>query len=591
MAGHRSYQFDEFRLDSSGRVLTLKARAIPLAPKLGGALLVLIEKAGSVVGKEELLRKVWAGEFVEEGSVARTISLLRNILESNGSGGEYIVTVPKRGYRFVAEVSAVDISETRPGEKLMLAVLPFANVSPDPKQEFFSDGLTDEMIVQLGRTNPKKLGVIARTSAMRYKRTTKGVDQIGRELGVDYVIEGTVRRDGRRVRITAQLIRVRDQTQVWADSYERELQDVLILQSELASAIARAVEVQLAMPIRSPAASDRRVDPDAYEACLKARFFWNRRTREDLYRALEFFALSIEKDSNYAPAFAGLADTYLVLLDYRYISPNEALAMATAAAVNALRLDPLLADAHTSLAHAKLHALDWRGSEQEFRRAIELGPGYAVAHFYYANFLTARNRFEEAIAEAREAVRLDPVSMVAETNLAILYCNAGRHDEALATCQKALEMEPNLARPYDDLGRILLEKGNFSEAIAALKRAVSLSNRSARCLSSLGYGYGVTRQLNHAREILAELEGMSKQGYVASSDFAIVHAGLGERDRAIAWLERAREERDSHLPHLNVDPRLADLRGEPRFKTLLKRVGLKADLPDRHHIAGIGKRS
>ncbi len=572
MAGHRCYQFGEFRLDSSGRVLTSKGRTVPLAPKLGGTLMVLIENAGNVVEKQELLRKVWAGEFVEEGSVARTISLLRNILERDGSGKKYIVTVPKRGYRFVAEVRAADTAETGADEKLMLAVLPFANVSPDPKQEFFSDGLTDEMIMQLGRTNPKKLGVIARTSAMRYKRTTKGVDQIGRELGVAYLIEGAVRRDGKRVRITAQLIRVRDQTQVWADSYERQLQDVLILQSELASAIARAVQVQLAMPFKLPAASERRVNPEAYEACLKGRFFWNRRTREDLYRALEFFAQSIEKDPSYGPAFAGMADTYLVLLDYRYVVPKEALAMATAAAVNALRIDELLPDAHTSLAHAKLHTLDWKGSEREFRRAIQLGPGYAIAHFYYANLLTAMGRFDEGIAEAQEAVKLDPVSVVAETNLAQKYHVAGRQDEALTACQKALQIEPSLARPHDDLGRILLEMGNFSEAIAALKNAVSLSNRSARCLSALGYGYGVTGQLELAREILTELEGMSQKGYVASSDFAIVHAGLGERDQAIDWLERACEERDSHLPHLNVDPRLKTLRREPRFGALLKRI-------------------
>jgi tetratricopeptide (TPR) repeat protein len=251
--------------------------------------------------------------------------------------------------------------------------------------------------------------------------------------------------------------------------------------------------------------------------------------------------------------------------------------MATAAAVNALRLDELLADAHTSLAHAKLHALDWKGSEREFLRAVQLAPGYAVAHFYYANFLTARNRFEEAIAEARESVRLDPVSMVPEANLAILYYNAGRHDEALAVCRKAIQMEPNLARPYDDLGRILLETGNFSEAIAALGKAAALSNRSARCLSSLGYGYGVTGQLDLAHEILAELQRMSQQGYVASSDFAIVHAGLGEHDQAVAWLERACNERDSHLPHLNVDPRLRSLRREPSFDALLKLVGLKAE--------------
>jgi TolB-like protein/Flp pilus assembly protein TadD len=551
-------------------VLTSKGRTVPLPPKLGDTLLVLVENPGMVVEKQELLSKVWPGEFVEEGSLTRTISLLRNTLARCGSGEEYIITVPKVGYRFVPEVIAAEIPESGLHQKPILAVLPFVNLSSDPKQEFFSDGLTDEMIMQLGRTDPEKLGVIARTSAMKYKGATKAVDQIGRELGVDYVIEGSVRRDGKRVRITAQLIRVHDQTHIWADSYERQLQDVLILQSELASAIARAVQVQLAVPIRSPAASRRRVDPDAYEACLKARFFWNRRTREDLHRALEFFAQSIEKDPDYAPAFAGLSDSYLVLLDYRYVVPNEALAMATAAAVNALRLDELLVDGHTSLAHAKLHTLDWKGSEKEFRRAIQLGPGYPIAHFYYANLLTALGRFEEAISEAREAVRLDPVSMVAEANLAILYYNAGRHDEAVLACEKALQMEPNLIRPHDDLGRILLEKGNFSEAIRALEKAVSLSNRSARCLSSLGYGYGITAQTNLARQVLAELEGMARRGYVASSDFAIVHAGLGERDRAIAWLERACEERDSHLPHLKVDPRLKTLRGDVRFEALLK---------------------
>jgi TolB-like protein/Flp pilus assembly protein TadD len=580
MAGLRSYQFGEFRLDSSGRVLTSKGCTIPLAPKLGATLLALIENAGKVVEKQELLRKVWANEFVEEGSLTRTISLLRNILGRNSRGKEYIVTVPKRGYRFVAEVSGGEASEKAIDEKSMLAVLPFANLSSDAKQEFFSDGLTDEMIMQLGRVNPEKLGVIARTSAMRYKRSPKGVDQIGRELGVDYLIEGSVRRDRKRIRMTAQLIRVRDQSQVWADSYERQLEDVLILQSELASAVARAVRVRLATPIRPLAAS---VNPDAYEACLKARFFWNRRTREDLYRALEFFAQSIEKDSNYAPAFAGLADTYLVLLDYRYIVPNEALAMATAAAVSALRLDELLVDAHTSLAHAKMHTLDWQGSEHEFRRAIELGPGYPVAHFYYANLLTAVGRHEEGIREAREAVRLDPVSMAAETNLAQKYHTAGRHDEALAAGQKALQIEPSLARPHDDMGRILLEKGNFSRAIAALEKAVSLSDRSARCLSSLGYAYSITGHLDRAREILAELEGMAKRGYVASSDFAIVHAGLGERDQAIDWLERAYEERDSHLPFLNVDPRLRSLRPEPRFEVLLKRLGLLHSLRDSGH--------
>jgi tetratricopeptide (TPR) repeat protein len=274
---------------------------------------------------------------------------------------------------------------------------------------------------------------------MQYKRTTKGIDQIGRELGVNYVVEGAVWRDGSRVRITAQLIRVSDQTHVWAHGYERELQDVLLLQSELASAIATEVQVKLVPPAKSPAAG-RRVNPEAYEACLKARFFWNRRSRHDLYRALEFFSSSIEKDRDYAPAFAGLADTYLVLLDYRDIPPNEALALATGAAVNALRIDERLADAHTFLGHAKLHALDWEGAEQEFQKAI--GP------------------------ETRSD--LDG----GEANLAILHNCAGRYDEALELCRKAIQTEPNLAYPYDDLGRTLIERGFSAEAITALEKAV-----------------------------------------------------------------------------------------------------------------------
>jgi TolB-like protein len=254
-------------------------------------------------------------------------------------------------------------------------VLPLENLSRDPEQEYFADGLTDDIITELGCLSPQRLGVIARTSAMQYKRTTKGIGQIGRELGVDYIVEGTARRDASRVRITAQLIRVSDQTHAWAHGYERQLQDVLLLQSELASAIAAEVRVQLVPQISSSGAAGHRVNPEAYETCLKARFFWNRRTRDDLYRALELFSKSIERDPDYAPAFAGMADTYLVMLDYRYMAPNEALAMATAASVNALRLDERLADAHTSLARAKLHALDWDGAEQEFRRSwIRFGP-------------------------------------------------------------------------------------------------------------------------------------------------------------------------------------------------------------------------
>ena len=570
------FAFDNFELDVGSGELRKNGRSVKLQLQPFKVLAFLVSRAGQVVSRDELCRHVWGGAtFVDyEQGLNYCVRQIRTALAEQ-EGKVYIETHPRRGYRFLARVEELPFEEARSAGRVMLAVLPLENLSGNPEQEYFVDGLTDEIITVLGGLSPQHLGVIARTSAMQYKRTTKMIEQIGRELTVDYIIEGAVRRDGNRVRITAQLVRVSDQTHVWANSYERQLQDVLLLQAELASAIAAAVQIQLGAAPRSQIPSDRRVNPDAYEACLRARFYWNRRTREDLYRALEIFAKSIEKDPDYAPAFAGLADGYLVLLDYRYVVPSEALAMATAAAVNALRLDQQLADAHTSLAHAKFHALDWEGSEQEFRRAMQLGPGYAVAHFYYANFLAGRRRFEEAIAEAREAVRLDPVSMVAETNVAIQFYNAGRYDEALDVCRKALQMAPNSARPYDDLGRVLLEKGAWPEAIAALEKAVTLSNRSARFLSGLGYGYGIAGRKDLARQILAELTEVSKQRYIASSDFALVHTGLGERDQAIHWLERACEERDSHAPFLHVDPRLASLREDPRFKALLRRAGLE----------------
>jgi TolB-like protein/tetratricopeptide (TPR) repeat protein len=569
------FKFHNFELDIRSGELRRDGRIVKLQLQPFKVLALLVSRAGQVITRGEICRHVWGKDtFVDyEQGLNYCIRQIRAAL-----GGEeakiYVETLPRRGYRFLVPVQESSFDEPWFARRLTLAVLPLENLSGNQEHEYFADGLTEEIITMLSSLSPEQLGVIARTSAMQYKRTTKRIDQIGRELDADYIVEGAVRRDGNKVRITAQLIRVTDQTHVWANSYERQLKDVLVLQSELASAIATAVEVQLdAMP-KSGLLSKRLVDPGAYEACLRARFYWNRRMREDLYRALELFAGSIEKDPQYAPAFAGLADTYLVLLDYRYIAPREGLAMATAAAVNALRLDDRLADAHTSLAHARFHSLDWEGAERGFQRAIQIGSGYSLAHFYHANFLCARGHFEDAIAEAREAVRLDPLSMMAKSNLAGLYYVAGQYDEALNICRKALQLDPHLARGYEDLGRILLQKHAWSEAIEALEKAVFLSDRSARFLSGLAYGYGVAGRKELAREILVELTEVSKQRYIASSDFALVHAGLGECDQAIQWLEKAYEERDSHAPFLHVDPRLASLRENVRFQSLLKDAGL-----------------
>jgi TolB-like protein len=408
------FGFDTFELDVQSGELRKNGTQVKLQLQPFKVLSLLVARAGHTVTREEIRRHVWGGEtFVDyEQGLNYCIRQIRAALGESTAQPRYIETHPRRGYRFLILVVELPSGEAQSGDRITLAVLPLENLSGYQEQEYFADGLTDELITELSCQSPERLKVIARTSAMQYKRTKKGIDQIGRELGVDYIVEGAVRRDGGRVRITAQLVRVSDQTHVRANSYERQLQDVLLLQNELAVAITGQVQVKLVPHLRSQAAAEGRVNPEAYEASLKARFLWNRRTRDDLYRTLELFSKAIEKAGDYAPAFAGLADTYLVLFDYGQIAPSEALGLATAAAVTALRLDERLADAHTALAHAKLHSLDWDGAEQEFRRAIQLNPGYAPAHAYYANLLTGRGRFDEGIAAAREALRLDPVSPV-----------------------------------------------------------------------------------------------------------------------------------------------------------------------------------
>jgi TolB-like protein/Flp pilus assembly protein TadD len=570
------FGFDEFELETQNGELRKNGTIIKLQLQPLKVLAFLVARAGRVVPRDEIRQHLWGeSTFVDyEQGLNYCVSQIRAALGEDTVKPRYIETIPRRGYRFIARVAELSPGDASSPERVMLAVLPLENLSANREQEYLSDGLTGEIITELGSLCPQTVGVIARTSAIQYKRTTKSISQIGSELSVEYVVEGTLRREGNRVRISAQLIRVSDQTHIWSRSYERRLDDVLLLQRELALAIAGEVQGKLAPREWPPVVPGRQVNPEAYEACLKARYLWNRRTRDDLFRALEFFARAIEMDLEYPPAFAGLADVYLVLADYRYMPPNEALALATGAAMNALRLDERLADAHTSLGHAKLHTFEWEESERRFQRAIELGPAYAPAHFFYANLLAALSRFEEAIVEARQAFKLDPVSTSAQPNLTIMWYHAGNYDEAMKSCRKVLEMYPGLPRTHDDLGRILLEQGHHSQAVAAFEKAVSLSNRDARYVASLGHAYGVTGRRDRACEILAELKDISKQRYLAAYDIASVNAAIDEPDQAFYWLERAIEERSSPLPFLNIDPRMAKLRTDPRFQALLARMGL-----------------
>ena len=578
-------RFGIFELDLKSGDLRKQGSPLKLQAQPFKVLVLLASHAGQLVTREEIQEHIWRGEtFVDsEQGLNYCIRQIRAVLDDSAEAPRYIETLPRRGYRFLAPVEEVSRPQAPSAAgKVMLAVLPFDNLSGDRAQEYFSDGLTDEMITQLGRLHPQRLGVIARTSAMKYKHTGKGIGQIGRELAVQYVLEGSVRlsraesrgRAGHRVRITAQLIQVSDQTHLWAESYERDLGDILALQSDVAQAIANEIRIKLTPQEQARLASPRPVNPEAYEAYLKGRYLWNKMTQEALQKGIQWFEEAIQKDPGYAAAYAGLADCYLTLLDYGYLSPKEAMAHANRAAARALELDETLAEAHTSSAHVHLHEFAWLPAEKEFKRAIELNPSYATAHLYYASYLIALGRQQEAIAEAQRAQTLDPVSLMVESNFASAFYHARQYEQAIDRCRKALEMDTILPRPHYELGRVYEQKGMYAQAITAFRKAVVLSKRAPRYVAALGHAYGVAGKRSEALKLLNELKQRSRKNYISPYDFALLALGLGEKGQALAWLAKACEEHSSGLPFLKVDPRLDSLRSDRRFEDLLRRLNL-----------------
>lgn len=575
-AERRFYEFGRFRLDLTDRVLLRGGEAIPLPPKAADTLVFLVQNAGSVVEKQRLLKQVWKDTFVEEGSLTRTISILRKALEVGADGQEFISTIPTRGYRFAPRVEGVSIAPaiSHPSQ-IMLAVLPFENLSGHKSQEYFSDGLTEEMITQLGRMNPERLGVIARTSAMKYKNATKTVHEIGRELNVSHILEGSVRRASGRVRIAAQLIQVTDQTHLWAESYERDASDILALQNDVAQAIARQIRIKLIPQERERLTASGSISPKAYEAYLKGRYLWNQRTLRSLQKSIQYFEKAIQVDSAYAAAYAGMADSYLMMQDDGHMSTLKATTEAKRAASEALRLDNALAEPHISLAHAYFHEFNWSAAEREFKRGLELNPNYAIAHFYYANYLFVMEQFQEALKEAQQSQILDPVSLSAGSATAMAFYYSGQHDQAIQASLQVLETDPKFAHSYEDLGRAYTEKRMWREAIAAFKKAVTYSGRGSRYVASLANAYSVAGSRKNALSLTKELRELAKRKrYVSPYGFALIEAGMGNIDSAFTWLDQAYQERAGALPFVKVDPRLGPLHSDPRFYNLLHRLDL-----------------
>jgi len=455
-----------------------------------------------------------------------------------------------------------------------LAVLPLEDLSGDPEQAYFADGMTDLLINNLARI--RALKVISRTSIMRYRENRKPLPETARELGVDAVVEGSVLRAGERVRITVQLIdAVRDQM-LWADSYEHDLVDVLTLQSRVARTIAEQIEVELTPQEHEHLERARPIDPAVNEACLRGRHLWYQRTTESVTQGLQQFEKAVEIDPSYAPAHAGIADSYIVDGGrYLGVAPNIAYSRARAAALRAVELDDNLAEAHTSLAAVMSdYDWDWEGADREYSRAIELNPNYATAHSWYAEHLSRMGRHDEAIALIRRVPELDPASIFSGMIVSWILYFARQYDEAIDQALGTLELDPDYATAHRILGWAYEEKGLHDEAIAAHLRASELTDRGPNFFAQLGRAYALAGRSDDARKVLEELTMASKETYVSSLDFAIIYTALGERDLAFECLERAYEERADHLPYLKVNPRFDPLRSEPRFQDLLQRLGL-----------------
>jgi len=461
--------------------------------------------------------------------------------------------------------------EATPSKIESLAVLPLENLTGDPAQEYFVDGMTEALIADLGQI--EALRVISRTSVMQYKGVKKPLPQIAHELNVDAVIEGSVLRSGDRVRITAQLIQATTDRHLWAQSYERDLRDILALQSEVAQAVANEIKIKVTPQEQLRLGRARPVSPEAHEAYLKGRYYWNLRTEDGMKKSIEYFQQAIEKDPGYALAYAGLSDSYDTLTSWALMAPGEAYPRAEVAAVKALEIDEALAEAHACLgAIREEYDWDWVGAEKELKRAIELNPSYARAHQAYAEYLSAMGRHNEAIAEIKRAQELDPLSLIINALGAYVFIYARRYDEAIAQCQRTLELNAGFYPAHLYMGWAYEQEKLYGQAISEYQKTIALEEGNPVLRANLARIYAAVGNRPEALKIIASLRELSKRRYVSPYSVAQIYAALGDFDQAFAWLEKAYKEHQYQLVYLKVDPALDPLRSDPRFQDLLRRM-------------------
>ena len=572
-------QFENFEFDRGAYELRRAGRKVRLERIPFELLILLVERRGLLVTRAEIIERLWGKDvFVDtDHSINTAVRKIRLALCENPDAPRFVATVPGKGYRFDAPVreKARDAPAGVKSNRVMLVVLPFANLSIDSAQEYFSDRLTEETITNLGQLDSDRLGVIARTSAMSYKGTRKNIAEIGRELGADFALEGSVRRQGDQVRISAQLIRTIDQTHLWARNYDRELKDILAVQRELGQAISEQVQVRLTPEQLTPREGARAVDPAAFDAYLRGRHYLWRVTRPHIERAIEYFREATQIDPCMAVAHAGLADAYDILPITSDFPPREAFPKAEQAAKQALEIDSDLAEAHAALGGVRFwYNWDWPAAEEHCCRAIERNASYAMAHLRYGHLLSNTGRHEEALAEIELARQLDPLSLIINTLCAQFRYQARQYDEAALLLGKALELDPNFWVAHINLANLYQQQERFDEALAAAEKAREFSGENTQALSLAAYACAALGRRSEAEQILAQLLALEMHQYVSPYNIAIVHLGLGQTQLALDWLAKAFDDRDVRMVFLAVEPKWDRIRATAQFESILHRMNL-----------------
>jgi TolB-like protein/Tfp pilus assembly protein PilF len=554
-----------------------------LAPKAFDTLVALLRRSGDIVNKDELMQAIWPDTFVEEINLAVNVSVLRRAFGDNPNDHRYIATVPGRGYSFVASVRVrlEDDSDVEGAESLLhqavqaeppirsMAVLPFTVRGEDKRDEYLGFGLADVLIGRLSGLRQ----VVRPTSAVV---GLAGSDPlvVGRRLRVDALLDGTIRLANGRVRVTAQLVRVRDGVTLWADTLDEKFTDLFAVEDSIAKRVVEALRMRL-VPTGEGLLGRRTDSTDAYHAYLKGRYCWNKRTEEGCAKGIEYFQKAIASDPAYAMAYAGLADCYIFLSIYCALPPTEGFPRATAVATKALAIDDGLAEAHTSLAYAMLlYHWDFATAEREFKRALDLNPHYATAHAWYSDYFLAMARFDEAMAAMSRALELDPLSLMINANIGEILLLAGLHEGAIEQLRKTIELDPHFATSHYLLGLAYCRTGRREEALAEVRAAIDVTQGSVFLLPTLGCVYAAAGYQDQALGVVAQLKDLSKHRYVSPYGLALIYAALGDHQAALDSLEQSWHEHSPWLVYLNVERQFDLLRSNRRFTELLGRIGL-----------------